>query len=1066
MACSCCGDCGCQCGKLPYTMTVKFDGLEDKNHDKYCDLSFCSNFGFGAAGVAVGPGGCDGDSDRRCQNKETLEYLDSDRGEITGVLLTEQGSCYAKYGREPPALSISGGSGNGAEFSVSLRNNKNPQDGLDSWSIASISVSGGCGYADGDLITSEHSPDDTPVSKAFFRLRATASEPTVLARVSGSGRGAQITPTIKPVSWRVKSVVMKDHENTFGEGVGAGGAGVTSIIPFEAVALTKLDEPTLALSVAGGTGAALTATLSPTASILGIPAFQVSGITIQSGGTGYKRCAAITATPQDKSSGFYFSGRVSSVDANGAITGTVIDSPGSYFKDTQKVTSIVVLSGGEFQTKADPFQMPTLTAVSGNATGLAVEIEPAAWGVESLVIDSPGAGYTAQSPCKAGDRVVFSLSGSGCKKTLSPAVAVVSAVDEAGGIAAISVTSPGRYVAGGVPTETIVRYPGEYYRENKSLPPYVANVIVRPCGGKGKSSDEASIAATVGQNVNNDSFGKIVSLSLDDGGSDYLAWRWLKTNRSAINEKSFVLRANDPAELVQLRATACHGSGFCGRVVPMSTKRDEPCVSLIALGDPGFITNCKIVGEAITAQKAGDDGLPYWTIAEVSSASASGTCFAGGRPATVAFGGDTTVEVPPVVSFEVEPSGGVIGRVHEGGKFYKEYEYGGGTTPIKKVEVISPGSGYARLGREAPTLKIEKADGSLGSGVTFTPTLKAQKDSCGLDFWSIAGVTASGAGQCFGLTGRKEPKFSARSSPGFGAAFTVESAKAKDSCGAFYWSVSKVTVSCGSGYVNGSPVSIRSNGFAEVDAQVTLETLATAAENGEPQDSGVPVSTSVVDGGKYYIKGPTTEPLSVTLATSADKEEHKAAITLFANNGASTKIDVLDGGKYYRENKSLAPYVADVAITVEQSSGSTGSGAVIAPTVAIDTSKADFGSITALAIQNEGSGYTLLGSNPGNCTYSGACGIGLRFRGKNKEPEVTLGDGVYRAADKVVDCNKLPSSATVLHSTNGGSVTLSAGGAWNNQATCPCRGDFVLEYDPVTCDELPVCVPVSENPLP
>jgi hypothetical protein len=61
--------------------------------------------------------------------------------------------------------------------------------------------------------------------------------------------------------------------------------------------------------------------------------------------------------------------------------------------------------------------------------------------------------------------------------------------------------------------------------------------------------------------------------------------------------------------------------------------------------------------------------------------------------------------------------------------------------PISAVEVTNGGSGYAVLGRVAPTLTIS---GGSGSGATFTPTLTSTNDGCGVPTWSLDSVSVSG----------------------------------------------------------------------------------------------------------------------------------------------------------------------------------------------------------------------------------------------------------------------------------------------------------------------------------
>lgn len=777
-SCSCCGKCGCQCGKLPYTMTVDLAGLKNKTHGNYCDLSFSSNFGASAAGVATSPGGCNGDSDSECGKIATLAggkcdtettFESSDRGPLTGVLLTEGGSCYARLGRVAPTLKADAAGGQDATFVVNTTKVAEAGTGFEFFEVSTITVSGGTDYTDGEAVTIRHSPGDTILTQATAKLVATK----------------------------------------------------------------------------------------------------------------------------------------------------------------------------------------------------------------------------------------------------------------------------------GVPSAVTVTTKGKYFREDEEAPPYVAKVEVTACGG----GTDATIAATVDSKVGSPSFGKITGLKVTDGGSDYLAWSWINTARVSLSGESIVLRASAPEKLTQLHAEACYGTGFCGEIVPTG-KREAPCITLTGNGT-GTLS-------ASLTQETDDDGLPYW---KVGSASASGgKDYADTSPGTITLGAGTTREVSPEITLNA--SGGVLSgaSIDEAGKVYIQYDYDGGLTEVKKVAVLAAGSGYAKLGREEPTLKFSGS----GTGATFTPTLEAQKDSCDLDYWEITSVKASGgtkytdgapltitlatsddkseeAGKVTLYT-REEPTVTANavSGEGSGASFSVTLTKSDDLPRT--WGVSKLAItSGGSGYKGSVAIEFK----AEGDADTISDAVATAAAN----DSGVIASVSLQAAGSYYL-----------------------------DQGVAIETETTDGGFYYRENKALPPYVASVSIFIDQAAGSDGSGAVITPTIESDTSSGKFGTITKLKITEAGSGYTLFGGST-DCTYTGPCSLALKFPGREKAPEVTLNDAVFRSSEAVGDCNALPEGATVLHSIGEGSVSLERGGVlntiggqYNIQATvpfssCPTSSKCVESFSecgtPCTgpCDGCNPCAP-------
>lgn len=114
--------------------------------------------------------------------------------------------------------------------------------------------------------------------------------------------------------------------------------------------------------------------------------------------------------------------------------------------------------------------------------------------------------------------------------------------------------------------------------------------------------------------------------------------------------------------------------------------------------------------------------------------------------------------------------------------------------PITSVSLTNGGSGYARIGREQPSLSIQPALGSLGSGATFTPTFSQRQDEFGLDYWVVDSVAVSG-GSCYGAAQRQYPELSASAAGGTGAILLPQLTQAADGCGGGYWMVSGINVS-------------------------------------------------------------------------------------------------------------------------------------------------------------------------------------------------------------------------------------------------------------------------------
>lgn len=659
---------------------------------------------------------------------------------------------------------------------------------------------------------------------------------------------------------------------------------------------------------------------------------------------------------------------------------------------------------------------------------------------------------------------------SGGEVSLSPAAGVVS--EESGG-ATVSVN------AEGVPTGVTVTSSGKYYREDAEATPYISKITVVPCGAAANlgpsdcppememteeecddwvAAANAARLAEIEANVYDDpskkNFGQIESLTVLEGGDDYLAWRWIETCRSEWNGIPFVLRATNPITLVTLSLESCYGSGAAVSVTPLGP-RTEPGVCVTGSGTDGTIT-------PTVTKKTDDDGLEYWTISSVSATGGYG--YTNNEAATVTFKPAATADVAPNITLqatgvtEEDPpnakNDGVLtgGTVVEGGKFYIQHEYDGTAGPIKKVQIDSAGSHYARLGREQPTLAFKGS----GSGATFTPTFKAQKDECDLDYWLIESVSVTGGGSGYvdgeplsitlatandksdaagqvKVYTREIPAVTAKtaSAAGSGASFSVTLTKSDDLPRT--WAVSGVTLTGGgSGYSGSVPVAFTVGGSG---AKISDATATATVDN-----TGAVDSVTLGSGGSYYL-----------------------------DEGKAVETKTTAGGHYYRENKSLTPYVADVTVTVNQTLPSAGADAEITATVESDTNSDKFGQITKLKIDNGGDGYQILGG-PLDCTYSNQCGIGLEFRGTGKPAELTFGDAVFRTDQVLADCNTLPTSASVLHSIGEGSVTIAAGGVWDDKAVypcCPCtpceNSDLCVADTCLTCegecDECNTCPP-------
>jgi hypothetical protein len=339
-------------------------------------------------------------------------------------------------------------------------------------------------------------------------------EPTLTVS-GGSGTGATFTPTIESEDdacgvpfWALKSVAFKGGIGYVdGEPLTITAAeGDTEAQAAVAVVRTARTQPTLTASVAGGSGAALSASTSAN---YGTPAtWGVSGVSVTNGGTGYMDGAAVT-----------FSGGsdLVVVESAQAVVRTGREEP---------IVGVGITgtgSGADFST--------TITET------LDYPARPA-WTVSGVTITDGGSGYSVYD--------MLTASTNGQQSQYSWFYAFVSEVDENGAITAVEIydgglfykstgvidsveiSYGGSYYDGGAITAVDVTAPGQYYREDASQTPYVATVTVTvasqtaPSGGTG-----ATFTATVEDDPESPNFGKITALAVANGGTGYLAWKWV-----------------------------------------------------------------------------------------------------------------------------------------------------------------------------------------------------------------------------------------------------------------------------------------------------------------------------------------------------------------------------------------------------------------------------------------------------------------------------------------------------------------------------------------------------------
>lgn len=332
----------CTEGELPDTVTVTLDGFTDQTPGPFlCSLDFSACFGGGAAGRVTTPGG-----------DPVL-----DKGPITGVELTNAGSGYAKLGRLAPTLTLSGGSGTGATLTPTLGTDDDAC-GIPFWHIASVAVSGGTGYLDGDAVTITAGAGDTTEIVAAATIHTTRSVPSLTPSIS-PGTGATFTisytPDGPPATWYIIEIEVTDGGTGYVDNDSLTlslGSGDHEGYAADAIVWTNRLEPTLAASVVSptGSGASLAVTLAMTTDWDSRDLWEVSGLSITSGGIDYEVGDPIQITPTDGQEwwGSYFSAEVSAVDGSGAITAVSLSYGGGYFKDGGVIESVQVSHGGSY----------------------------------------------------------------------------------------------------------------------------------------------------------------------------------------------------------------------------------------------------------------------------------------------------------------------------------------------------------------------------------------------------------------------------------------------------------------------------------------------------------------------------------------------------------------------------------------------------------------------------------------------------------------------------------------------------------------------------------------------
>lgn len=351
-----CSPCCCGCedgGDLPEALAVSFDGLT-KGVNKLDDLlsvNISACFGSGATATVTAPNG------------QVEAMVVEDAGPLTGITLTGGGSGYAVLGRvQPTGLEVGGGSGAGAEFSITLAAADPDECGRPRWQITAVEVTkAGTGYVIDEPLTISLGVDEFEDLAAVVRIQTVAIEPTLSAVVSSSGgSGAVLAVELEqigtlPNRWGVDAVDVADGGDGYIDGdpiVFTVDDGTQVTIAVASVVCGRVS-PDLEVEVFGpGSGAAFSFTLEEF-TIGGRKYWRVLTLTATSPGSGYDSAATLRVKAQPGSVDEEQSYWTATTDGSGGIVGLTKSTDGKFWKSTGVVDFVEIADAGSYYKTTD-----------------------------------------------------------------------------------------------------------------------------------------------------------------------------------------------------------------------------------------------------------------------------------------------------------------------------------------------------------------------------------------------------------------------------------------------------------------------------------------------------------------------------------------------------------------------------------------------------------------------------------------------------------------------------------------------------------------------------------------
>lgn len=386
-------------------------------------------------------------------------------------------------------------------------------------------------------------------------------------------------------------------------------------------------------------------------------------------------------------------------------------------------------------------------------------------------------------------------------------------------------------------------------------------------------------------------------------------------------------------DLIYLGFDSCFGSGAAARVTapggdPAVDKGPIASVSITNSGS-GYaklgrvepsVTASGGSGTGATlavtlAEDADGCGIPFWKVDSVSVA--DGTGYADGDPVTFTIAeGDTEASAASATIHTTrnEPTLSASAPLGSGAAFTLSYTKNAGTPEtwtISSVSVTSGGTGYH--GGDSLTISLDTDDVEQAAAYAQIVTSRSEPTLSA----SVSSETGSGATLSVSLSATYDP-------------------------GGDAWAVSSLGIEDGgSGYAVDDAISISVDDGEQAPYEAAYAYVSSVDENGAI--TGIEIGY----GGVYY----KDEGIITSVALYYGGAYYK-------DDGVPVSVSVDGGGVYYREDSAETPYVADVTVSIYQSSPSTGAGAIITATVGDDPGDpATFGTITGLTIEDGGDGY-------------------------------------------------------------------------------------------------------------